>query len=175
MTRISQKAANSLLIEWAPPQPLGHTTGYRINYYTNTGSSKPSITSIHVLGGLHTTSYVLTGLESDGYYHISVEGVSEHFSSGLSQAVVHPFHLRGESGDGVMCEGESDGVKSVECEGGSGEGREVGSDDEKRAGDKKAIITAFVGLIIGGVVGGMATGCIVICIYKKSCQKSSNK
>ena len=57
--------------------PLGDTTGFRVNYFT---SERQHITSSPPLS-VDTTSYLLTDVVNERLYFISVEGLSEHFSS----------------------------------------------------------------------------------------------
>ena len=114
MTRICKVSATSALIEWTPPNPLGDTTGYRVNYYTSEdGSNTPVINTAPVLGGLQSTSYILSGLNSGVYYYISVEGASKHFYSGQQQAVFH--------GEEPSCDGENVGEGGGGVAGRSGE------------------------------------------------------
>ena len=116
MTRICQASATSVLIEWTPPNPLGDTTGYRVNYYTSTGGP---LTSSPVLNTT-TTSYTLTNVVDGRLYYISVEGVSEHYYSGQEQAVSYLFQLRdayqcGETkGNGAPGEAGGDGTRGAD-------------------------------------------------------------
>ena len=187
VTRICKVSATSALIEWTPPNPLGDTTGYRVNYYTSEdGSNTPVINTAPVLGGLQSTSYILSGLNSGVYYYISVEGVSKHFYSGQQQAVFHIFHFGEElscdgekvgegGGGGGGEEGECGGKGSSIGEGGSEEGgeREEGErQEEEESGKGKegeessmVVLAGLIGAIIGGLTGCLATGALVICVY----------
>ena len=60
---------------WVPPSPLGDTTGYRISHTVDGGSSN----SVNISDG--NTSYVLSGLEKEKDYNISIIGTSDHFFS----------------------------------------------------------------------------------------------
>ena len=111
MTRICQASATSVLIEWTPPNPLGDTTGYRVNYYTSAGGP---LTSSPVLNTT-TTCYTLTNVVDGRLYYISVEGVSEHYYSGQEQAVSYLFQLR----DAYQC-GETKGNGAPDEAGGDG-------------------------------------------------------
>ena len=66
----------SILLIWAPPSPLGDTTGYRISYNAVGVSSK----SVNISDGT-TSKYTLSGLEKVKDYNISIVGTSDHFSS----------------------------------------------------------------------------------------------
>ena len=66
----------SILLLWAPPSPLGDTTGYRISYTVDGGSSK----SVNISDGT-TSKYTLRDLEKGKDYNISIVGTSDHFSS----------------------------------------------------------------------------------------------
>ena len=65
----------SILLMWVPPSPLGDTTGYRISYTVDGGNSN----SVDIIDG--TTNYVLSGLEKEKDYNISIIGTSDHFFS----------------------------------------------------------------------------------------------
>ena len=177
VTRLCRKSPTSVSIDWTPPDPLGHTTGYSITYYSSVGTANtPNYTVIPVLGGLLTNSYLLSRLRDGGSYYVSVEGVSEHFCSGREQSVVHLLDI---GGDGVMCEDSAvgdGGEVGVEggCEGGSGEVGE-GRASVEGEGENLAVVVGLVGFILGGVAGGVATGCLAICIYRTRGRRSSNK
>ena len=68
-----QEGPTSIRVSWSPPTPLGDTTGYRI-YYSG-GSSG----SVNVSDG-STDNYLLTGLQNEESYTISIVSVS-HFTS----------------------------------------------------------------------------------------------
>ena len=70
-----QEGLTSIRVSWSPPTPLGDTTGYRI-YYSDSDSSD----SVDVSGG-STDNYLLTGLEMEATYTISIVAVSEHLPS----------------------------------------------------------------------------------------------
>lgn len=74
---ICQASSTSLRIDWHPPMPLRGTTGYRVIYFTS--EAQPIISSPPLSVG--TTSYLLTDVVHGRLYFISVEGLSEHFSS----------------------------------------------------------------------------------------------
>ena len=69
-----QEGPTSIRVSWTPPTPLGDTTGYRI-YYSG-GSSG----SVDVSGG-STDNHLLSGLQNETSYTISIVGTSEHFFS----------------------------------------------------------------------------------------------
>ena len=69
-----QEGLTSVRAFWSPPTPLGDTTGYRISY--SSGNSG----SVDVSDG-STESYLLTGLQEDASYTISIVGTSHHFFS----------------------------------------------------------------------------------------------
>ena len=77
LTILCQASSNSLRIDWSPPIPLRDTTGYRVNYFTS--KRQPTISSPPL--SVATTSYLLTDVVNERLYFISVEGLSEHFSS----------------------------------------------------------------------------------------------
>ena len=133
VTWLCQKSAKSIMVEWTVPEPIGFTTGYRIHYYTNIND--PLSTAINILGGLLTTSYILTDL-GVGLYYISVEGVSVHFSSGQDQAMIHPFEVRSED-EPYMCV-TLNSREEEECEMGmeenSTEGEDIGEGDGSTGG-----------------------------------------
>ena len=64
-----QAGPTSIRVSWTPPSPLGGTTGYRI-YYTREGGSSDSV---DVDGG-NTNSRTLMGLTNGETYTISVVG-----------------------------------------------------------------------------------------------------
>ena len=70
-----QDGPTSILVSWSPPDPLGNTTGYRIDY--TDGSSSGSVT---VSGG-STLSYTLTDLLNGATYNISIVATSNQFPS----------------------------------------------------------------------------------------------
>ena len=72
-----QDGLTSILVSWSPPDPLGDTTGYRIDYTSIGGSGG----SVPVDGG-STNSYHLTGLQINGEsLHIAIIATSSHFFS----------------------------------------------------------------------------------------------
>ena len=72
-----QDGLTSILVSWSPPDPLGNTTGYRIDYTSIGGSGG----SVPVDGG-STNSYHLTGLQINGEsLHIAIIATSSHFFS----------------------------------------------------------------------------------------------
>ena len=70
-----QDGPTSILVSWSPPDPLGDTTGYRIDY-TN-GSSSDSVT----VDGGSTDSHTLTGLQNGATYTISIVATSQGLPS----------------------------------------------------------------------------------------------
>ena len=69
-----QEGPTSIRVSWRPPTPLGDTTGYRIYY------SGGSIGSVDVSGG-STDNYLLTGLQNEESYDISIVATSQHLPS----------------------------------------------------------------------------------------------
>ena len=195
MTRICQKSSTSLKIDWTPPNPLGDTTGYRINYYSSVdGLNPPVISTVPVLGGPKSTSFVVTGLSSGVYYYLAVEGLSDHFYSGKEQGVFHLFYLgEGSSrcdwesgdlggGDGEVrdeCRKEgSGGDKDEGEEGGGGVGsggssKEGAGETGEGGGEDMVVLAGLVGVIIGGVAGCLATGGLVFCVHWTRSHRSS--
>ena len=72
--RAVQEGPTGIRVSWTPPTPLRDTTGYRI-YYSG-GSSG----SVDVSGG-STDNHLLTGLQNEASYTISIVGTSEHLPS----------------------------------------------------------------------------------------------
>ena len=73
---VVQEGPTSVRLSWSPPTPLGDTTGYRISY--SGGSSG----SVDVSGGsANNYSYLLTGLQNETSYTISIVGTSLHLPS----------------------------------------------------------------------------------------------
>ena len=70
-----QDGPTSILVSWSPPDPLGDTTGYRIDY--TDGSSSDSVT---VIGG-STDNHTLTGLQNGATYTISIIATSQYLPS----------------------------------------------------------------------------------------------
>ena len=70
-----QEGLTSIRVSWSPPTPLGDTIGYRI-YYSDSDSSD----SVDVGDG-STDNYLLTGLEMEATYTISIVAISEHLPS----------------------------------------------------------------------------------------------
>ena len=68
-------SATSILVSWSPPDPLGDTTGYRIDY--TDGSSSDSVT----VDGGGTSERELTGLRNGAIYTISIVATSQSFPS----------------------------------------------------------------------------------------------
>ena len=71
-----RESATSILVSWSPPDPLGDTTGYRIDYARTGGSS----VSVNVTGG-DTREQELTGLQNGAIYTISIVAISQGFPS----------------------------------------------------------------------------------------------
>ena len=69
-----QEGPTGIRVSWTPPTPLGDTTGYRICY------SGGSNGSVNVSGG-STDNHLLTGLQNETSYTISIVGISDHFFS----------------------------------------------------------------------------------------------
>ena len=65
-----QTGPTSVLVSWSPPDPLGDTTGYRIDY--TDGSSNDSVT----VDGGSTDSHTLTSLQNGATYTISIVATS---------------------------------------------------------------------------------------------------
>ena len=80
--RAVQDGLTSIRVTWTPPSPLGNTTGYRI-YYTGEGGSSGSV---DVDGG-NTNSHTLTGLTNGVTYAILIMARSSSASGLLSSAV----------------------------------------------------------------------------------------
>ena len=70
-----QDGPTRILVSWSPPGPLGDTTGYRIDYNTNSGSD-----SVTIDGG-STDSHILTGLQNGATYTISIVATSQTLPS----------------------------------------------------------------------------------------------
>ena len=70
-----QDGPTSILVSWSPPDPLGDTTGYRIDY--TDGSSSDNVT----VDGGSTDSYTLTGLQNGATYTISIMATSQGLPS----------------------------------------------------------------------------------------------
>ena len=70
-----QTGPTSILVSWNPPDPLGDTTGYRIDY--TDGSSSDSVT----VDGGSTDSHTLTGLQNGATYTISIVATSQGLPS----------------------------------------------------------------------------------------------
>ena len=66
-----QDGPTSILVSWSPPNPLGDTTGYRIDY--TDGSSSDNVT----VDDGSTDTYTLTGLQNGATYTISIMATSE--------------------------------------------------------------------------------------------------
>ena len=71
-----QEGLTSIRVSWSPPTPLGNTTGYRIYY-----SGHSSRSSSEDVSGGSIENYLLTGLQSETTYTISIGGTSRHFPS----------------------------------------------------------------------------------------------
>ena len=69
-----QEGPTSIRVSWSPPTPLGDTTGYRI-YYSGDSSG-----SVDVSDG-STDNYLLTGLQNEESYDISIVATSQHLPS----------------------------------------------------------------------------------------------
>ena len=69
-----QEGPTGIRGSWTPPTPLGDTTGYRVYY------SGGSNGSVDVSGG-YTDNHLLTGLQNEASYTISIVGTSEHLPS----------------------------------------------------------------------------------------------
>ena len=76
-----QGGPTSIRVTWTPPDPLGDTTGYRIDYTTGGGSSG----NVSVDGG-STDNYTLTGLTNGETYTISIVATSNTTSSSTVMA-----------------------------------------------------------------------------------------
>ena len=69
--RAVKDGPTSIRVTWTPPSPLGDTTGYRISYTGEGGSSD----SVDVDGG-KTTRHTLMGLTIGESYNISIVGTA---------------------------------------------------------------------------------------------------
>ena len=69
-----QEDPTSVRVSWSPPTPLGDTTGYRISY---SGGSSGSVD----VSDVSTKNYLLTGLQNETSYTVSIVGTSQHLSS----------------------------------------------------------------------------------------------
>ena len=65
-----QDGPTSILVSWSPSDPLGDTTGYRIDY--TDGSSSDNVT----VDDGSTDSHTLTGLQNGATYTISIIATS---------------------------------------------------------------------------------------------------
>ena len=74
--RLVQDGPTSITVTWAPPSPLGNTTGFMI-YYTGVGNSG----SVDV--SYRSNSHRLNGLQSGIYHEVFVVGLSRHLTSEL--------------------------------------------------------------------------------------------
>ena len=75
-----QEGPTSVRVSWSPPTPLGDTTGYRISY---SGGSSGSVD----ICDSSIDNYLLTCLQNDEQYTISIVGTSQHFfSDGVEEA-----------------------------------------------------------------------------------------
>ena len=83
-----QTGTTSIRVTWTPPSPLGDTTGYRISYTEEGGSSD----SVDVDGG-NTNNHTLVGLSNRTTYTISIVGTA---SPGIPSSPV-------EAGTVVLC------------------------------------------------------------------------
>ena len=126
--QVCQHSTTTISIEWTAPNPLGHTTGYRVHYYTSVSDHELVYSTVPVFGGPLISSYMLTNLEEGGHYFISVEGMSDHFPSGQTLT----FHFQLQSGpEAYTCEQLENSSGSLDmrkgCDegnGGCGEGRD---------------------------------------------------
>ena len=66
-----QDGPTSIRVTWTPPSPLGNTTGYRISYTGEGGSSD----SVDVDGG-NTNNHTLMGLINGETYTITIIGTA---------------------------------------------------------------------------------------------------
>ena len=69
-----QEGLTSIRVSWNPPIPLGDTTGYRI-YYSGGSSGSEDVS------GGSIDNYLLTGLQNEDSYNISIVATSQHFFS----------------------------------------------------------------------------------------------
>ena len=76
-----QEDVTSIRVSWTPPDPLGDTTGYKIDYTTDTSSDR-----VDISGG-STDYHLLTGLQNGEHYAISIVATSRHFYSDPPQDV----------------------------------------------------------------------------------------
>ena len=71
---VVQEGITRIRISWTPPTPLGDTTGYRI-YYSGGSSGREDIS------GGSTHNHLLTGLENEAKFIISIVGTSDNLPS----------------------------------------------------------------------------------------------
>ena len=71
------------MVSWDPPSPPGNTVGYRVSYNLSTA------TDIDISDVSTNLTTVLTGLENEKYYTISIVGLSEHFQSEMKNATIY--------------------------------------------------------------------------------------
>ena len=69
-----QEGPTSIRVSWSPPTPLGDTTGYRI-YYRGGSSGSEDVSD----GS--TDNYLLTGLQNEESYTISIVATSQQLPS----------------------------------------------------------------------------------------------
>ena len=75
-----QDGPTSILVSWSPPDLLGDTTGYRIDYSTNHSSD-----SVTIDGG-STDNFTLTDLQNGATYTISIVATSQSLPSDIVTA-----------------------------------------------------------------------------------------
>ena len=71
------------MVSWDPPSPPGNTVGYRVSYNLSTATDN-DISDVTT-----NLTTVLTGLENEKYYTISIVGLSEHFQSEMKNATIY--------------------------------------------------------------------------------------
>ena len=69
---LKQDGETTIVITWTTPTPLGDTTGYRVDYTTDSNTA---------VSDASTSTISLTSLEPGHQYSISVFGLSEHLPS----------------------------------------------------------------------------------------------
>ena len=76
-----QEGPTAIQVSWSPPTPLGDTTGYRI-YYSGGSSGSEDVS------GGSINKHLLTGLQNEDSYSISLVATSQHLPSEHTTAVM---------------------------------------------------------------------------------------
>ena len=72
---VVQEGPISIRVSWIPPSPLGDTTGYRIDYNSDSDGGGKNFS------GGSTNNYLLTVLQEGNTYTITIVGTSQHLPS----------------------------------------------------------------------------------------------